>query len=166
LRVIHFDVLYPFTQNRINAFVRFSPGKRCGFDQNGKLSTISMAFGNLHLQRTTPPLKLVVLVHGAHFWHTLAHTNTCSQTRGSCSRHAHLLVRLHGAHLLTHTNLDLIFLCSLIQLYLLLHAAVRSGSGGDAGGERCGALSEPHWRGRLAILSMRVSYIFSYFCSY
>jgi hypothetical protein len=61
--------------------------------------------------------------------------------------------------------LDLIFLCSLIQLYLLLHAAVRSGSGGDAGGERCGALGEPFWRGLLALL-MLVSYIFSYFCSY
>jgi hypothetical protein len=36
---------------------------------------------------------------------------------------------------------------------------VRSGSGGDVGGERCGALGEPHSRGRLAILSMRVSFI-------
>jgi hypothetical protein len=44
-----------------------------------------------------------------------------------------------------------------------MHAAVRAGNCGDVGGERCGALGEPHWRGRLAILSMRVSYFFSYF---
>jgi hypothetical protein len=29
---------------------------------------------------------------------------------------------------------------------------VRSGSGGDVGGECCGALGAPHWRGRLALL--------------
>jgi hypothetical protein len=45
---------------------------------------------------------------------------------------------------------------------LLLHAAVRSGSGGDVGGERCGALGEPHWRGRLARLIL-VSFIIYFF---
>ena len=72
-------------------------------------------------------------------------THSCSQTRGLCSWRA----------LLAHTLGLKPFLCSLIQLYLLLlHAAVRSGIGGDAGGERCGALGEPHWRGLLALLRM------------
>ena len=77
-------------------------------------------------------------------------THSCSQIRGFCSRRA--------------LGLNC-FCCLLTQLYLLLHAAVRSGSGGDVGGECCGALGEPHSRGRLAILIL-VSYIFSYFCSY
>jgi len=46
-----------------------------------------------------------------------------------------------------------------------MHAAVRAGNCGDVGGERCGALGEPFWRGLLALL-MLVSYIFSFFCSY
>jgi hypothetical protein len=90
----------------------------------------------------TPALKLVVAVHDAHVWHTLArhtHTHTFSKTRGSCSRRALLIHKL---------GLKLFFAYSFNCILLCMHAAVHSGSGGDVGGERFGALGEPHSRGR------------------
>jgi len=51
-------------------------------------------------------------------------------------------------------------------ILLFIYAAVRSGNGGDVGGECCGALGEPHWRGLLALLLMLVLFICSFCFSY